>query len=293
MEILSTRPLYGSINEQELALFSGYLREKSGIVVPPETAYLFETRLSKMLADAGCDSFTEFYRYVKSGADPDIEQKIIDAMAIHETLWFRDSSPWEVFESDILPGLIEGIRSGKRLRARIWSAAVSTGQEAYSTAMCVDNYLKTHKVSGVRLSDFDFLATDISGSVLRIAEMARYDHISIRRGLDDYYRDRYFTRQDEAWELDPAIRGAVTFRRFNLMDNFAPLGVFDVIFCRYVLIYLSAELKGNIVLKLRDSLVDNGAVFVGNSAIHDYFYGRFDMRHYKNLTYYVKKPWGK
>ena len=282
-------PLQCSINENEFDLFKGYIKEKSGIIIPKEKAYLIETRLSKLMLDAGTDSFSEFYRYIAANTDPMMPQKIIDAITTNETMWFRDGAPWKVLEESVLPGLVEKLAAGKKAKARIWSAAVSTGQEVYSSVMCVDDYLSKSGARGVSLSDFDFFATDISGRVLEIAKHGRYDKISIMRGLSDYYRTKYFYNDGSVWNLDPKIREAVKFKQFSLQESYGNFGIFDVIFCRYVFIYFSDDLKKEIISKIRDSLADDGVLFIGNYVLYDLFSDEFDANYYGNMTYYTKK----
>jgi chemotaxis protein methyltransferase CheR len=289
MNIFLLNPGYGAIGSDELTLFRDFILERTGIVIPPEKAYLFETRLSSMMANAGTDTFKDFYDYVISGADPHAAQRIIDAMTVNETLWFRDTAPWKVMEQDILPRLVEEIKSGKKKRARIWCAAASTGQEAYSTVMCVDDYLSRAGEKDVRLEDFEFLATDISSRVLSIAKMGRYDAITIGRGLNDRYREKYFKQDGSAWDLAPKIRESVRFSHFNLKNNYEILGKFDVIFCRYVLIYFSNALKKEVAAKMHGSLLENGVLFTGNYPIFDILADYYDPRSYGNLTYYTKR----
>jgi len=154
--------------------------------------------------------------------------------------------------------------------------------------MCVDNYLNSHHIKSASLADFDFYATDISSRVLNIAKKGRYDKISIMRGLNDYYRDKYFVRDGSAWEITPKIRDSVHFRRFNLQESYDIFGAFDIIFCRYVLIYFSDIQKKEIIAKMRNSLIDGGTLFTGNYALYEMFNGDFKSNHYENLTYYNK-----
>jgi chemotaxis protein methyltransferase CheR len=278
-----------SISEGEFLLFKNYIAENSGIVISPEKSYLIETRLSKYMADAGVNSFGEFYDYIVSNSDPSMPQKIINAITINETQWFRNEAPWKVLEERLLPGLVAELASGKKTRVRIWCAAVSTGQEIYSTAMCVDNYLSENRVKGINLSNFDFFASDISSHVLDIEKKGRYDKISMMRGLSDRYKTGYFTENGSAWDIDPKIRDAVRFERFNLQNSCLKFGLFDVIFCRYVLIYFSDALKREIITKMYGSLLNGGVLFTGNYAIYGLFEDNFDANHYGNLTYYSKK----
>ncbi len=280
---------YNSIGQKEFKLFKALLAKNSGIDIPAEKAYLFETRLAKMMADVGLDSFAEFYKYIQSGADPLAVQKIINAMTTNETLWFRDAAPWKIMEDILLPKLIGALLSGRKSRIRIWCAAVSTGQEAYSTAMCIDDYLTKNAVSGVTLSDFDIVATDISTRVLDIAKKGRYDAISIQRGLSDYYRVKYFTKNGSAWHLDPSIRDTVKFSAFNLDNDFNHFGTFDIIFCRYVLIYFSQALKKEIISNIYGSLADDGILFLGNYTLYDLLEDNYKLNMYKDFSYYTKK----
>jgi len=277
------------VDPEEYVLFRDFILKHSGIVIPPEKTYLIETRLSRLMAEAGYEDFGKFYTYVVSGRDPLLPQKIINAITTNETLWFRDATPWRVLEEFVLPPLVKAMMSGEKSRIRIWLSAVSTGQEAYSTAMCVDNYLKTNNIRDISLSDFDFFATDISSRVLDYAKRARYDGISITRGLSEYYRDRYFTKNGMAWELDPRIKQAIRFRQFNLHQDYSEFGIFDVIFCRYVLIYFSEEKKREIINKLYNALDSRGVLFTGNYALYELFADKYDANHFKNLTYYTKK----
>ena len=135
-----------SINEREFMLFKDYIEKKSGIDIKPDKAYLIETRLSMLMLEAGLESFDKFYNYLISGADPGLPQKIIDAITINETMWFRDAALWKLLDETVVPRLAGEIASGKKSKARIWCSAVSTGQEAYSAAICVDDYLNRSRI---------------------------------------------------------------------------------------------------------------------------------------------------
>jgi chemotaxis protein methyltransferase CheR len=282
-----------TISENEYLLFRDYINEQCGIVIPPEKIYLLETRLTKIMLDAGADSFGELYLSIKSDPGSAMHQKIIDALTTNETLWFRDSTPWKVLEDQVLPRLVNDLLTGRKARVRIWSAAVSTGQEIYSTVMCVDNYLKKNNVKGIDLSKFDFVATDISSNALYIAKSGRYTKISIMRGMNDYYKSKYFTENDSAWDIAPEIKSAVRFTQFNLKDDYHKLGQFDIIFCRYVLIYFSTELKKEIIKKMQGLLTEGGVLFTGNYILYELFRDGFDINYYDNLTYYSKKAGSK
>jgi len=279
----------GSINEHEFELFKDLIADKSGIILKPEKAYLIETKLTTLMLSTGVQTFSEFYDYITSGKDPKITDKIIDAITVNETMWFRDNTLWSFIKEEKLPKLAQEIISGEREKVRIWSAAVSTGQEAYTTAMCIDDYLSKNNITGVDLSNFEIFATDISERVLNLARKGRYDRISMSRGINDYYKAWYFDEKDSAWDIDNKIKDSVRFQRFNLKDSYEAHGKFDIIFCRYVLIYFSDELKRKVLEKMFNSLADNGILFTGNYVLFELVSEYFNINHYGNLTYYTKK----
>ena len=276
-------------NENEYSRISSYITEISGIVIPPEKYYLIETRLYKLMLDDGVESFDEFYEKIKSSGDSEIPQKIINAITINETLWFRDAVLWKCFEREVLPALVSKLIEKKKAKIRIWSAAASTGQEAYSIAMCIDNYLKRNNITQVDLSDFKILATDISSRVLDIAKIGRYDKISMTRGITDHYKAAYFQSNGSSWDISPEIKNAVDFKHFNLHDGYAGFGTFDIIFCRYVLIYFPDKLKANIIKKMNEVLNSGGTFFTGNYILYNLLRDTFNVKSYENLTYYSKE----
>ena len=279
-----------TINDKDYAEISNFITDVSGILVPPEKYYLIETRLSSLMLESGALNFNEFYQKINSSKCPDLTQKIINSITVNETFWFRDAVLWKFFERELLPKYINKLisYSGKKQKIRIWSAAASTGQEAYSIAMCIDNYLKRNKITAVSLLDFEILATDISDRVLDIAKNGRYDKISITRGLSEHYKAAYFRSSNSAWDIDPEIRDSVKFEHFNLQNDFSAFGTFDIIFCRYVLIYFPDFLKKEIINKLYKSLNDSGVLFTGNYVLYNILSDVLNAESYENLTYYTK-----
>ncbi len=276
------------ISGMEFRLFKSLIDEKCGIEIPEEKAYLIESRLTKILVDLKLNSFSELYNRIKDSKDETLTTKLINAITTNETLWFRDQTPWRILEELYLPKYVQQLRKGEKDHIRIWSAATSTGQEAYSTAMCIDNYLTTHEITDISPHQFEIIGTDISQLVLEIAGGGKYDNISIMRGLDKYYKNKYFSKEGNAWQLNERIKSMVTFTQFNLQNSFIFLGKFDVIFCRYVLIYFSKKLKDDVIHRLDSRLNEDGVIFVGAYEIHEALNQLFDMTHLDNGTYYRK-----
>jgi len=253
------------LREDEFELLRRLVQKECGIAVGDEKAYLIETRLSSLVAESGCRSFREFYDLARTSAGKGLRDKIVDAMTTNETLWFRDQGPWKILRQELLPRWSQELQDGTRRRVRIWAAAASTGQEPYSVAISVLEHLRESAPPGVKEEAFEILGTDISPSALFMAVSGRYDGLSISRGLEPALRDRYFEASGRVWSLRERVKQRVSYRRFNLMDPFVPLGVFDLVLCRNVLIYFSNELKRDIVTRLAGRLEPGGRLVVGAS----------------------------
>jgi len=269
-----------ALSEQEYHLFQHYIAEKCGIALDDTKAYLVESRLAKLLIDAQCDSFSQLFLLLQSHSDANIESKVIDAITTNETYWFRDPGTWQVITKTWLPQKIAAFQAGRREKIRVWSAASSTGQEIYSMVIEISEYLKKNQISTLSLDDFEFLATDISSSVLAIAKRGRYDPITIMRGLKAELRDAYFYRDGSSWVLKDDYRKRVRFEQFNLQNSFLLLGKFDLVFCRNVLIYFTEALRRDIFIKTAQVLKPDGFLFIGASEI----YYSMDEYFHKNIS---------
>ena len=265
------------------------IEDKCGLSLGADKAYLLESRLAGLLAEFGVTSFEELYLKIIRSDDQSIIEKVIDAVVTNETFWFRDKMPWIIFEDILLPAYVQELADGKRSKVRIWSAACSSGQEPYSIAMCIDRYLTRKGFSDISLSQFEILATDISGTIVQMAASGRYDSISITRGLSDEYRNMYFENFGRVWTILDRIKGAVHFRQFNLQNDFYPLGKFDVVFLRNVLIYFSGKLKRDVTEKTSSVLEKGGVLFIGSSELFTENNGRFAVEQYGESFYYKVK----
>ncbi|WP_378954701.1 CheR family methyltransferase [Pelosinus sp. sgz500959] len=276
----------GNLSSDDFILFQKYIEEQCGISIRDDKAYLIESRLSKFLVKFSLESFEELYQMLSQQKNKALAEDVIDALTTNETLWFREKTPWEFMTETLLERYIQEIRQGKRFRVRIWSAACSTGQEPYSIAMCIDTYLERHGIKDITLGHFEILATDISSTVLQMAKRGKYDSISMARGLDPSYRDRYFRQEGRTWALDEKIKNAVQFVQFNLQKSFSNFGKFDLVFCRYVAIYFSESFKKEIFKKISFSLVQDGILILGNSEVFFDYKEDYDVKQYKNTVFY-------
>ncbi len=279
------------ITPEEFPLMRDAIEQISGIRVGDGKAYLIESRLAKLLAEYGCDSFRAFHQLVKTRADADLRSKLVNAMSTQETLWFRDLHPFRIFTEKLLPTYLAEFASGQRQRVRLWSAASSTGQEAYSLAILI---LEAHRTqSAVRPAAFEILATDIASSAVDAAKNALFDRIAMGRGLPPEYRTRYFTDDGRYSRIIDDARRMVTFRCFNLQDSFAGLGHFDIVLCRNVAIYFSDGFKRELYKKINNVLNPGGYLFLGSSESISAYSTDFDLLdHNGGLYYRAKRPPG-
>jgi len=235
-----------------------YLRRNSGLVMEQSKKYLVDSRVMPIVRREKLSGLDELVVLLMKGQSPKLAKDVIEAMTINETYFFRDKSPFDQFRSFMLPALLAARQNDKRLR--IWSAAASTGQEAYSLAMILDEFAS--RTSGWKI---EIVATDLSEQVLEKARKGVYSQFEVQRGLPAPMLLRHFNQIGESWQLSDHIRSKVTFRPLNLLSDFRALGRFDIIFCRNVLIYFDAARKVDILGRMTRSLASDGYMLLGAS----------------------------
>lgn len=250
-----------SVSQSEFNAFRQFLEKKSGIVLGDNKQYLVTSRLKKLLDEHEIKSLTELMSRFQAHSRSALQDKVIDAMTTNETLWFRDNYPFEVMKNKVLPELLQ---KQPNQRLRIWSAACSSGQEPYSLSMTMDEYERANL--GHAKASMQIVATDLSPSMLQACKTGEYDSLAIARGLSQERLQRYFDKTPAGrWAVKSAIKSRVEFRALNLLDSYAGLGKFDVVFCRNVLIYFSAEAKKDILTRMHATLKPGGYIFLGAS----------------------------
>jgi len=241
----------------------GFLREivfrLSQNVLDASRDYLFDTRLTSLLRSQGLTQVEELIQLLRLRKNPALERAIAEAMTINETSFFRDGRPFEVLRAELLPQLIESRRSTRTLR--FWSAACSTGQEAYSLAMLLRENFQMLASWNLRVE-----GTDIASEVVERARQGRYCRIEMNRGLPARYIVRYFEHTGEEWIAKPEIRQLCHFRQANLCVPPAPFYErFDVIFLRNVMLYLSRETRCALLASIHRLLAADGVLFLGST----------------------------
>jgi len=244
----------------------GYLRQLvfglSQNVLDPSRDYLFDTRLTRLLRNQGMSQLDELVHSLKQNKNPALERSIAEAMTINETSFFRDGRPFELLRAELLPGLIESRRSAHSLR--FWSAACSTGQEAYSLAMLLLEHFPALAGWNIRIE-----GTDICAEVVQKAREGRYHRIEMNRGLPARFIVRYFDHVGEDWSIKPEIRRMCNFRQANLCAPRLPFNRaddrFDLIFLRNVMLYFSQETRKTLLAGIHRVLAPDGMLFLGSS----------------------------
>ncbi len=232
------------------------LKERSGLVLSADKQYLVESRLLPVARRAGLASLGDLVGALRAAPEDRLMTAVVEAMTTNESFFFRDKIPVDHFRTAIIPALLAARRSTRTLR--IWCAAASTGQEPYSLAMILKDMER-----GLADWRIDILATDISGDVLEKARAGLYSQFEVQRGLPIQLLIKYFTQVGELWQIAPELRAMVKFRQFNLLGDFAQLGMFDVIFCRNVLIYFDQPTKIDVLDRMARLLAADGYLTLG------------------------------
>jgi len=239
---------------EEFEFLASLLKRGSGLSLTPGKADLIMGRLKAVAERQGFSSLAALVQALRNG-DERLEHSVIEAAATRDTSFFRDSVAFDALRGQILPALLRVRAANKRLR--IWSAAAATGQEPYSLAMVID---ETPQFAGWEI---DILATDVSAHAIERARSGLFSEEEVQRGLPLRLLSKYFRKEPSGWRISDELRNRVELRVFNLMDCFAGLGMFDVIFCRNVLMYLDPEAKSDILERLAGSLERDGYLVLG------------------------------
>ncbi len=242
----------------DLTLVSALVHARAGIVLGSDKAYLIESRLGSVARRHGFDSPAHLVSALRSSPGEQLLRAVTEALTTNETSFFRDGRPFDQLTGLVLPKLVAA-RAGER-HLRIWSAAASTGQEAYSIAMCLDELAP--RLGGWR---FAILGTDIAESAISRAREGRYSAFEVQRGLTEAQLARHFSRVGDDWKISERLARMVDFRCLNLLDGGRQFGRFDVVFLRNVLIYFDLETRHRVLAEVRAVLADDGYLFLGGT----------------------------
>ena len=268
--------------DADFAYLRAVVLEVSGNVLDPSRDYLFGSRLKGLLHATGFKTIPRLIAALCEEKSALLRQQVAEEMTVNETSFFRDASVFELLVKELLPGLIRRRESVCRLR--LWSAACSSGQEAYSLAMLMREHFP-----GISSWQVEILGTDISGEMIRRARAGRYRKSELSRGLPALYRTRYMRQSGEEWEVAPEIRGICRFHERNLCGGSLPLERYDGILLRNVMFYLSDGDRRRLLLEVHRMLPADGFLLLGSSeqpGLPEYFEAELKS----NACYYRPLP---
>jgi chemotaxis protein methyltransferase CheR len=240
----------------EYKMLCRLLKERCGIELGDDKMDLVDAKLRPLVKEQGFPSLAHLTLALMQPDADRLRSRVVQSIAVLESYFFRDKTPFQYFAEVMLPRLMERRRASRRIR--IWCAAASTGQEPYSLAMLVADAADRLKGWTVEI-----VATDFVEDALRKAREGVYSQFEVQRGLPVSKLVKYFQKEGSGWRLNPDIRSKVAFRDYNLLDDCQQLGTFDIIFCRNVLIYFDERLKHAVLARLAGQLASDGYLVLG------------------------------
>jgi chemotaxis protein methyltransferase CheR len=250
------------MEKEVLEFFTNFIKKTAGIVYEEERKYLLKKKLTELAYALNYRNLEEFFLRVKTCPTPNVLNQIIDVLTTNETYFFRDRHPFDALKNQIFPELFK--KREKERKLSIWSAACSTGQEPYSIAMLLleyfSNYLQRYNVF--------IYATDISKISIEKAKQGLYHQVEVNRGLPASFLVKYFKQEGTYWKIDEKVKKMVRFEQLNLLETGKRVREkFDIIMCRYVLIYFADEIKKKVLQEVWNCLKPGGYLFLGATEV--------------------------
>lgn len=257
-----------TITSHDFAYVSDLVRADSAIVLEPGKEYLVESRLLPLARAVGAPTLEGLLTQMRNQPNGQLRAKVVDALTTNETSWFRDVHPWNTLSQHVLPEMIAARATARRLS--VWCGAASSGQEPFTIAMALQEAFQGHPGYTAQI-----LATDLSEEMLTRARAARYSQLEVNRGLPAPMLVKHFTRSGTEWQVNDELRRMVEFRTLNLATPFPPMGAYDIVFLRNVLIYFDTTTKREVLERVRKVMRPDGYLFLGGAEstlnIHDGF----------------------
>lgn len=262
------------LNQEEFESFRRYIYQLCGLSIQEDKKYLVRYRLEPLVKRSGCANFGDFFKMVSveirdSEKKNQLEKQIVDAITTHETSFFRDLHPFRTIRDYIFPKLVESKQKSagslSTQKIRIWSVGSSTGEEPFSLAILIHEFLRTNPEIGLTPNNFEILATDISEAVIKKSKLGKYSYQQVKRGIKSEYLDRYFELRGKCYHVNDSLAKMIRFQQLNLIDPIPNLGIFDLILCRNVLIYFDDLLIKQVMSQLYEMLTFDSWLILGAS----------------------------
>nr|WP_276570604.1 protein-glutamate O-methyltransferase CheR [Halochromatium salexigens] len=266
--------------------WSEYIAKGCGVHLDSNKGYLIESRLGALMRETGASTWKELLRKVKTDPTRQLHAKVISAITTNETSFFRDQAPFQLLKHKLLPELIDRRRQERAnpVPIRVLSAACSTGQEVYTTAIVLKELLGDFNGYDIRI-----LGLDVSQEAIAQASYAHFSQLELTRGISPQQLTRYFEPVGSKWKVRDELRATATFRQANLLEPILTPGLFDIIFCRNVAIYFSEPDKIRLFKNLGRVLARQGALIIGSTESITSLCPEWEPQRYLRTLYYTKK----
>jgi chemotaxis protein methyltransferase CheR len=272
-----------SSSDSDYAYLRQLVLSQSANLIDPSRNALFETRLQPIARSAGASTLKDFVSILRVDRTPQLHRAVAEAMTINETSFFRDGKPFDLLREKILPELIA--RNSATRKLRIWSAASSTGQEAYSIAILI-----AESFPQLAAWDVKIVGTDISAQVIEYARRGRYRRIEVNRGLPARMLVKYMVRHNDEWEIAPALRSMCDFRYANLCAPLPELPVFDLVLLRNVLLYFPQQDRSCVFSDVHRQMAPGGYLLLGSAEQAEDSTNLFHVQFANNCYFYHPSP---
>jgi chemotaxis protein methyltransferase CheR len=277
---MGSQALVSEILPENYRFLQAHVYSEVGIVLEDNKQYLFQSRLAPIVKHLGLQSINELCTMLQAKRNSDVGHQVVEAMTTNETYFFRDPSHYEAIKNVLLPKL--KAERGDTKKMRFWSAASSTGQEAFSLSMLLHE-------EGFQDWNVQILGTDYSMKVVERARTGSFQQLEMNRGLPTQYLLKYFKRVGLEWKISDAVRKMVQFETIDLRKSMRSLGPFDLVFCRNVLIYFDNETKQNILKELHGTLFRGGWLLLGGAETAFGLDEWFERKNIGSATVYVAR----
>ncbi len=278
--MITTATNAGDITQENYNFLQQHVYRTSGIVLDDNKHYLLEARLIPIVRKENLRTINDLCALIRATSAGRVSQDVVEAMTTNETLFFRDIVPFKVLRSTLLPPLIEERKVSRRIS--FWSAASSSGQEAYSVAMMLCEM-------GLQDWNIDILGTDLNEKMVERARHGAFAQIEVNRGLPATHLVKYFERHDLEWRVKPVLRRMVRFERFDLRHQMRMISACDFVLCRNVLIYFDMDTKRQILAEIAKNTASGGYLLLGAAETTMNLSDAFERNAIDGASFYRKK----
>lgn len=244
------------MSPEDYNFITSFLLDTTGLSLGENKEYLLEARLVPLAQSHGMNGVEDLVLALKSSIDPSLKKDVMEAMTTNESSFFRDRRPFDELKNSILPNLIAERKATQRLR--IWCSACSHGQEPYSIVMLLREHFPELANWNIQI-----VSTDLCSKALDRARGGIYSQFEVQRGLPVQLLMKHFDQCEQGWQIKPELGAGIQWKHLNLLEDFQHLGMFDIVFCRNVLIYFKPETKKDILDRISRQMSSAGVLLLG------------------------------